>query len=168
MEGSANPKNLVSTKTKKVIKEGEDHEVSMAGNQLDTIIKAATELKAKIGTDEKNLPGWVQDHISQSENFISQANNGYGETNEVIKKGKFNEVSNGDFITLDVNVGDTVKFYTNTPVQNVGTTGKAQTGKVVKVDSTTFTVKGNDGKEHKLPKKWYKHATYLPSILKKG
>ena len=86
MEGSANAKNLVSTKKKKFIKEGEDHEVSMAGNQLDAIIKAATELKAKVGTEEKNLPGWVQDHISQSQNFISQANNGYGETNEVIKK----------------------------------------------------------------------------------
>jgi len=32
------------------IKEGEDHEVSMGQNQLDTIIKMATELKAKMGS----------------------------------------------------------------------------------------------------------------------
>jgi len=54
-----------------------DHEVSMAMGQLDDIIKNATELKGKIGTDEINLPAWVQDHISQSQNFINQANTGY-------------------------------------------------------------------------------------------
>ena len=32
----------------KSLKEGEDHEVSMAQNQLDSIIKNATELKTKI------------------------------------------------------------------------------------------------------------------------
>lgn len=55
----------------------EDHEVSMGMNQLDDIIKNATELKGKIGTEEMNLPGWIQDHISQSQNFINQANTGY-------------------------------------------------------------------------------------------
>ena len=34
-------------------KEGEDHEVSMANNALDDIIKNATELKAKMGEGEK-------------------------------------------------------------------------------------------------------------------
>lgn len=33
--------------------EGEDHEVSMAQNSLDTIIKMATELKAKMGKPKK-------------------------------------------------------------------------------------------------------------------
>jgi hypothetical protein len=56
-----------------------DHEVGMAMNLLDSIIKNATELKGKIGFEEKNLPGWVQDHISQSQNFINQANTGYHE-----------------------------------------------------------------------------------------
>jgi CYTH domain-containing protein len=55
----------------------EDHEVGMAMGQLDDIIKNATELKGKVGTKEMNLPGWIQDHISQSQNFINQANTGF-------------------------------------------------------------------------------------------
>lgn len=58
---------------------GNDHEVGMAMGQLDDIIKNANELKAKVGTDEKNLAGWIQDHISQAQNFINQANTGYHE-----------------------------------------------------------------------------------------
>lgn len=58
---------------------GNDHEVGMAMGQLDDIIKNANELKSKIGSDEKNLAGWIQDHISQSQNFINQANTGYHE-----------------------------------------------------------------------------------------
>ena len=54
-----------------------DHEVGMAMGQLEDIIKNATELKGKIGTEEQNLPGWVQDHISQAQNFINQANTGF-------------------------------------------------------------------------------------------
>jgi len=61
------------------IKEGEDHEVSMGQNQLDTIIKMATELKAKMGEDEKEIPAWIQDHISKAENYISQAAGNYHE-----------------------------------------------------------------------------------------
>jgi hypothetical protein len=70
------------------IKEGEDqsqdHEVSMANNSLDTIIKMATELKAKMGEDEKDIPAWIQDHITNAENYISQASSNYHEygTNE--------------------------------------------------------------------------------------
>ena len=54
-----------------------DHEVSMAGGQLDDIIRNATELKGKVGQDEMNLPGWIQDHISQAQNFINQANTSF-------------------------------------------------------------------------------------------
>ena len=64
------------------IKEGEgseDHEVSMANNSLDTIIKMATELKAKMGENEKDIPAWIQDHITNAENFISQASSNYHE-----------------------------------------------------------------------------------------
>jgi len=57
--------------------ETNDHEVSMAGGQLDDIIRNATELKGKVGQKEINLPGWIQDHISQAQNFINQANTGY-------------------------------------------------------------------------------------------
>jgi flagellar biosynthesis chaperone FliJ len=57
----------------------EDHEVSMANNSLDTIIKMATELKAKMGENEKDIPAWIQDHITNAENFISQASSNYHE-----------------------------------------------------------------------------------------
>jgi hypothetical protein len=69
--------------------EGEDHEVSMGQNQLDTIIKMATELKAKMGENEKEIPAWIQDHISKAENYISQASSNYheyGQNESVIKE----------------------------------------------------------------------------------
>ena len=56
-----------------------DHEVSMAHNLLDDIIKSATELKMKMGQDEKDIPAWIQDHISQAQSFISQAATNYHE-----------------------------------------------------------------------------------------
>ena len=62
--------------------ETQDHEVSMAGGQLDDIIRNATELKGKVGEKEKNLPGWIQDHISQAMQFINQANTGYHKLGE--------------------------------------------------------------------------------------
>ena len=69
--------------------EGEDHEVSMANNSLDTIIKMATELKAKMGENEKDIPAWIQDHITNAANFISQASSNYHEygTNESVNEG---------------------------------------------------------------------------------
>ena len=66
--------------------ESEDHEVSMAQNQLDSIIKSATELKQKMGEEEKQIPAWIQDHITNSENYISQAASNYheyGDSNEI-------------------------------------------------------------------------------------
>lgn len=57
----------------------EDHEVSMTVSLLDDIIKNATELKAKIGEVEMDIPAWCQDHISQAQNFINQANTGFDE-----------------------------------------------------------------------------------------
>ena len=61
--------------------EGQDHEVSMANNSLDTIIKMATELKSKMGENEKDIPAWIQDHITNAENYISQASSNYHEYN---------------------------------------------------------------------------------------
>ena len=71
--------------------EGEDHEVSMGQNQLDTIIKMATELKAKMGENEKEIPAWIQDHISKAENYISQAAGNYHEYGQ--NEGTINEDS---------------------------------------------------------------------------
>jgi len=77
--------------------EEQDHEVSMAQNQLDSIIKNATELKGKIGEVEKDIPGWIQDHITNSENYIEQANGGYHELGE----SKLNEASEVKFNEID-------------------------------------------------------------------
>lgn len=65
--------------------EGEDHEVSMGQSTLDSIIKHATELKAKLGQEEKDIPAWIQDHIAVAENNLDQANTGYHEYDD--KKG---------------------------------------------------------------------------------
>lgn len=71
----------------KPMNEGEeDHEVSMAQNQLDSIIKHATELKSKIGETEKDIPAWIQDHITNSENYISQAASNYHEYKEGVNE----------------------------------------------------------------------------------
>lgn len=64
---------------KKPKSESEDHEVSMANNSLETIIKHAMELKAKLGNDEKDIPAWIQDHITNAANFIGQAAENYHE-----------------------------------------------------------------------------------------
>lgn len=64
------------------IKEGNDHEVAMAQASLKAIIDAATELQVKVGTMEIDLPGWIQDHITNSENYIDQANQGFHKLQE--------------------------------------------------------------------------------------
>ena len=56
-----------------------DHEVAMAQNSLEAITKAAMELSQKIGTVERNIPGWIQDHITNAENYIEQAAQGFHE-----------------------------------------------------------------------------------------
>ena len=65
------------------IKEEQDHEVSMAQSSLDSIIKYANDLKGQLGNMEKNIPAWIQDHISKSENYIQQAANFYHEYESV-------------------------------------------------------------------------------------
>jgi len=66
-------------------KEGEDHEVSMAQNSLQSIISSASELLNKLGDEERDIPGWIQDHITNSENFIDQANQGFHELEPAVK-----------------------------------------------------------------------------------
>jgi hypothetical protein len=62
-----------------VAKEGEDHEVSMAQASLKSIISSASQLMAKLGDNERDIPGWIQDHIAKSENYIEQANQSFHE-----------------------------------------------------------------------------------------
>lgn len=59
-----------------------DHEVSMARNSLEALMRDATELLDKIGQEEKDIPAWIQDHITNAANFLSQAANNYHENNE--------------------------------------------------------------------------------------
>ena len=107
--------------------EGEDHEVSMANNSLDTIIKMATELKAKMGENEKDIPAWIQDHITNAENYISQASSNYHEygTNESV-----------------VNEGNTA-FETLMLIRNL-----EQTNKLLAQDLKTSKQLPNDKKEN--------------------
>ena len=63
--------------TKSTQFESEDHEVSMAQSSLKEIISNASQLMEKIGQQEKDIPGWIQDHITNAENYINQANKGY-------------------------------------------------------------------------------------------
>jgi hypothetical protein len=62
--------------------EGEDHEVSMAKNSLESIMKSVADLIQKIGSKERNIPAWIQNHISNAENFIDQAAQGFHELDD--------------------------------------------------------------------------------------
>lgn len=75
----------------------EDHEVSMAHNSLESIIKSAVELKMKLGSDERNIPGWIQDHITNAENYIDQAAQGFHELSYDDQEGEHDvdELPNG-------------------------------------------------------------------------
>jgi hypothetical protein len=57
----------------------EDHEVSMAVSSLEAIAEAIVELRQKLGNTERNIPGWIQDHIAKAENYIEQAAQGFHE-----------------------------------------------------------------------------------------
>ena len=60
------------------LKEG-DHEVAMAVSSLEDIAKAIIELRQQLGNTERNIPGWIQDHIAKAENYIEQAAQGFHE-----------------------------------------------------------------------------------------
>ena len=62
--------------------EESDHEVSMAQASLKSIISSATQLMSKLGNMERNIPGWIQDHITNAENYIDQAAQGFHELND--------------------------------------------------------------------------------------
>ena len=73
---------IATDKAKKLAEDGlnEDYEVAMAQDSLDSIIRAAMMLKTQMGDNEVNLPAWIQDHITNSENYINQAAKGYHES----------------------------------------------------------------------------------------
>lgn len=79
IEGSDLAKLRAGKKDETVTEGEEDHEVSMGQSTLDSIIRHATELKAKLGQDEKDIPAWIQDHIAVAENNLDQANTSYHE-----------------------------------------------------------------------------------------
>ncbi len=78
-KGKITKADFDALRAKKGMKEGGDHEVAMAHNSLESIIKSAMELKAKIGDNERDIPGWIQDHITNAENYIDQASQGFHE-----------------------------------------------------------------------------------------
>ena len=69
------------------VRQEKDHEVFMAKASLQNIVSNASQLMNKLGDEEIDIPAWVQDHITNADNYISQANDGYyeyesGEGNE--------------------------------------------------------------------------------------
>lgn len=74
---------IIKLRSNKLL-ESEDHEVKMSTNQLEAVINSALDLKEKIGEMEKDIPAWIQDHISQAYNYLKQANDGYHELDESI------------------------------------------------------------------------------------
>jgi polyhydroxyalkanoate synthesis regulator phasin len=81
---------IATDKAKKLAEEG-DHEVSMAQRSLDSILRSAMELKAKIGNQEIDIPAWIQDHITNSETYIDQASQGYHEYENGGEHGEMDE-----------------------------------------------------------------------------
>lgn len=79
-DGEIEGSDLAKLRSKNEDMDG-DHEVSMAHNSLDTIIQHANELKSKLGQDEKDIPAWIQDHITNAANYIQQAASNYHEYN---------------------------------------------------------------------------------------
>ena len=81
-DGKVNNTDKYLAKRRKAIaanlKEG-DHEVAMAVSSLEEIAKAIIELRQQLGNTERNIPGWIQDHITNAENYIEQAAQGFHE-----------------------------------------------------------------------------------------
>jgi hypothetical protein len=103
-------------KAKGLDEDHKDHEVSMAQSSLNSILRSAMELKAKIGGNEIDIPAWIQDHITNSENFIDQASQGY------------HEYSNGGHESEEMNEArvsqDNVVNYLANALQSVWNAGK--------------------------------------------
>ena len=107
----------------KVVNEGDsnkDHEVSMAQSSLNSILRSAMELKAKIGNQEIDIPAWIQDHITNSETYIDQASQGYHEySNGGYEGEEMNEGYNFEQSAIESASGDKI---TGTEEDDYGTT----------------------------------------------
>jgi hypothetical protein len=71
-----------TAKYSKSLEEGEDHadhEIYMAKTSLKSIAKSVMDLMQKLEGGERDIPAWIQDHISNAENFIDQAAQGFHE-----------------------------------------------------------------------------------------
>ena len=90
--------------------DGEDHEVSMAQNSLQAIISSASQLMNKLGDNERNIPGWIQDHIAKSENYIEQANQSFHELEPAVNNMDTDTMDEAMFTSANSNnpEGDTL------------------------------------------------------------
>jgi len=136
-------------KPQQVVEADGDHEVKMAQGQLDYIIKAANELKGKLGNAEKNIPGWIQDHISKAHSYIHQSNSGYHEYGTGVNETKlqFKNLKKGDVLVGKMKLTklvETIKENTEpqiiTQLRDVMKSGyktlkDPKSGKKMKVDS---------------------------------
>jgi hypothetical protein len=136
-------------KPQQVVEADGDHEVKMAQGQLDYIIKAANELKGKLGNGEKNIPGWIQDHISKAHSYIHQSNSGYHEYGTGVNETKlqFKNLKKGDVLVGKMKLTklvETIKENTEpeiiTQLRDVMKSGyktlkDPKSGKKMKVDS---------------------------------
>ena len=78
-DGSPSMEDIAAADGGDGMEESMDHEVSMAQNSLKSIVIAAGELMNKMGEEEKDIPAWIQDHITNAANYIRQASENYHE-----------------------------------------------------------------------------------------
>ena len=132
-----------------VKKEGADHEVFMADASLQQIIKDATELLNKIGTQEKDLPGWIQDHITNSENYIAQANKGYHEYSEgATSEYDMDELPNGSEEKLAGDQEDKEEMFLKNMMEDLFEVKKKKpSAGLTKAQKSTIAKKAKAGKD---------------------
>ena len=119
-------------------KEGEDHEVFMAQNSLKAIISSASQLMSKVGDDERDIPGWIQDHITNAENYIEQANQGFHELEPAVKD-------------VDMDAMDMVAEEASTNKYNIKQTASGRY--ITNPDKETYDLLKNKGSKDLLVKK---------------
>ena len=110
---------LVFQESQEINEDHEDHEVAMAQDSLDSVIRAAMELKTRLGDDEKDIPAWIQDHITNSESYIYQAAKSYHEYNAEEGTEEMNEEYNSEQSAIESASGDKI---TGTEEDDYGTT----------------------------------------------
>jgi hypothetical protein len=68
-----------------------------------------------MGENEKNIPAWIQDHISKAENYISQAASNYHEYGKNESKQQIKEAT----AKFDFAQANGVQFYVSSPNNNI-------------------------------------------------